>query len=209
MAGTMSQADLVAGLKVMLGDAASSFTGTGDSDFERHLDVAALDMGRVRPRTLVGELTLVADQPNYSVPAELLQPKYTLWGRTERRNRKPWNNNWPAKAPRMSVVENSGSRELWLDPAPTEAQITDLGKSFKYFYFAGHTIDADAANTTIPATDRELLLIRASAQALQELANHGVVKPVSIGDGFGSTPKNGTPAALAESVMTLFERMAA
>jgi len=208
MAGTMSQDDLVADLKAMLMDAANKFPAASDADFKRHLDIAALDMGRIRPRRLPGEITLVADQPNYAAPAGLLRVGYPVWGAPEKAARKPWDANWPGRLPQLTVNENSGTRELWVDPPPTAAQITDLGATYKFFYFAAHAVDANAANTTVQPGDRALLLIRAAAEALQELAHNGVTKPVQLGSaGVGAMPKNGTPGALAEKLLELFEGM--
>jgi len=210
MAGSMSQADLVADLKALLMDAANKFTAANDADLKRHLDLAALAMGQVRARTLVGSLSLVADQPNYPAPADLLRPKFPLWGVAEKRNRKPWEGNWPGRLPRLSVAENSGARELWLSPSPTAGQIADLGATYKFYYFAGHIIDTNAATTTIQLGDRHLLLIRAAAESMQELAHNGVSKPVQLGNaGVGGMPKNGTPGALAEALLKQFEAMAA
>ena len=210
MPGTMSQADLVSDLKAILMDAAGKFTSANDADFARHLDIAALAMGQVRARTLVGQLTLVADQPNYPAPADLLRPKFPLWGVAEKRSRKPWDGNWPGRLPQLSVVENAGVREMWLTPSPTAGQIADLGATYKFYYFAGHVIDTNAPNTTVQHGDRHLLLIRAAAEALQELAHNGVSKPVKLGSGgVGAMPKNGTPGALAEALLKQFEVMAA
>ncbi|HHJ11819.1 MAG TPA: hypothetical protein ENK00_01455 [Chromatiales bacterium] len=206
----MSQSDLVGDLKAMLMDAANKFTAAADADFQRHLDLAALDLGRFRPRTLVGTLTLVADQSNYPAPSGLLRPKFPLWGTAEKRARRPWDGNWPGRLPRLTLVENAGTRELWLSPPPTAAQIADLGATYTYYYFAGHVIDMDAAKTSVQPGDRHLLLVRAAAEALQELANNGVTKPVQLGNaGVGSMPKNGTPGALADSLLKHYEAMAA
>ena len=208
MAG-MGQAELVADLKAILMDAAGKFTAPSDADFVRHLDIAALDLGRFRPRTLVGEITLVADQPNYPAPDDLLDVKLPIWGTREKRARHPWNSDWPGPLPRLSVVENGGQRELWLSPPPSAAQIADLGSAYRFFYFAGHVVDADAAKTSVQPGDRHLLLIRAAAEAMQELAHNGVTKPVQLGSaGVGSMPKNGTPGALAESLLKQFQEMA-
>lgn len=210
MAGTMSQADLVADLKAILMDAAGKFTAATDGDFKRHLDLAALDMGRVRPRTRVGEVTLVADQPNYPAPADLLQTKIPLWGTTEKARYKMWDAEWPGRLPRLTVVEHDGARELWLSPSPSAAQITRLGSAYKFYYLAGHAVGELAADTTVQPGDRHLLLLRATVQALQELASNGIFKPVQLGSaGVGSMPKNGTPAALSEQLMKQFWELAA
>ena len=208
--GDMTRDSLVIDLKAILMDAAGKFTAAANADFIRHLDLAALDMSRVRPRTLVGSITLIAEQPNYAAPAGLLAVKMPLWGVTERRGRNPWDRNWPGRLPTLTLTENAGARELWLSPAPSAVQITDLGATYRFYYFAAHAIGATADDTTIQPGDRHLLLIRAAAHALQELAHHGVTKPVQLGSaGVGSMPKNGTPGALAESLVDLFERMAA
>ena len=210
MAADMSQTALVSDLKAILMSASSKFTAALDADFIRHLDLAALDMGRVKPRTRLGSITLVADQIEYAAPTDLVRPKVGLWGMQERKTRKPWDSNWPEVLPIISMVDGASGMEIHLNPPPTAAQITDLGSEYKFYYFAGHVIDTDAALTTVQAGHWHILMIRATAQALQELANNGITKPVQLGNaGVGSMPKNGTPAALAEQLMKQFEAMAA
>lgn len=205
---TMARDELIESLGHILMDAVDKFDD--DLALDRHLDIAAMDMGRVRRRTLVGEITLVADQPDYDAPANLLSVKCPLWGVDEQKTRKPWACNYPGRLPRLSVYEEGGVRMLWLSPSPSAAQITDLGSTYKFFYFAGHQIGDEEADTTIRAEDRHLLLIRAAAQSMQELAHNGVTKPVQLGNaGVGSMPKNGTPAALAEGLMRTWKDMAA
>ncbi|MFZ5658765.1 MAG: hypothetical protein ACOY5C_02785 [Pseudomonadota bacterium] len=205
----MSLTDLIADLKSSLQDAATVFDAPADADFIRHLNQAALDMGRVRPRTLVGELALVAAQPNYPAPADLLRPKFPLWGMAERQQRRPWDKAWPGPAPRLSLVDTGSGRELWLDPAPTEAQISLLGARYRFYYFATHQIDVDASKTTVLPGDRGLLLLRAQAEAMLEMAMRNIKKPVQLRDGSNSAPKNGTPAALASWLLEAFARQAA
>lgn len=208
--GDMTRDSLVTDLKAILMDAAGKFTAAADADFIRHLDMAALDMGRVRPLTRVGSVTLVAGQSDYAAPADLVQVKLPLWGLYERNSRKPWERHWPGPLPKLSVVDDAGTRTLWLSPAPTAAQIADLGATYRFYYFAAHIVAVAAADTTVQPGDRHLLLMRAAAHALQELAHSGVSKPVQLGNaGVGSMPKNGTPGALAEALVDLFERMAA
>jgi len=209
MPGTMSQADLAADLKGMLKDAANKFTGNANEDFYRHLTLAAQDLARIRPRVVQDSLTLVADQTNYPAPSDLIAPLSSRWGHTERSRRKPWDANWPAPLPRLGLVEAGGARELVLDPPPTQAQITDLGATYYYTYRGTYTVAPEAANTTVPAGDRHILLMRALAAALFELAANGISKPVQLGTGVGSMPKNGSPAALAEMAMQQVEVMAA
>lgn len=210
MPGTMSEADLLADLKAALNDAAAVFTADNDADFKRHLANAALDFGRVRRRTLVGTLTLVADQHNYAAPDDMLGPKFPIWGVEDRRLSKPYDRDYPGRLPRMQLVEDAtAGRELHLDPAPTSAQIGRFGATYRYYYYAGHRIGASAAATTIHALDRDLLLLRAAAEAMRELALRNSKKPVQLRDGLNSAPRNSTPSALAEWLLKEFERRAA
>jgi hypothetical protein len=206
----MSQADLIQSLKEMLMSAADKFDNPTES-LGLFLTTAAQDFGQVRPHTLLGPLTLVADQPNYPAPADLVQPKFSRWGRKEQRDRKPYNSNWVGRLPKLQVINNAGTRELWLDPAPTQAQITDLGSAYQYFYFAAHQVAEAVADTTVRPEDRSLLLVRALAEALFALAARGSTQPITLGAGggsIGSMPKNGTPASLAEKAMDRFHSMA-
>jgi hypothetical protein len=198
MAGTMT-----------LGNAASKFDAAADADFIRHLTAAALDLGRVRPRTLLGSLSLAADQPDYPAPADLLQPKVALWCGAEKRRYKPWDPLYPGQLPRLSRVESGGAAELWLTPAPTAAQIAVCGATFRFYYFAGHLLSDEAGGTTVAAGDRALLLLRALAEGMRELAVSGVVNPVTLSRVMAQVPSNGTPQALTEQLLREFEREAA
>jgi len=201
MAGTMSQADLVADLKASLLDAANSFTSTNDADFIRHLTIAALDLARFRPRTLLGSLSLVADQFAYSAPADIVATKYPIWGVNERNRNRQWDAGYPGKLPRLSLV---GS-EVHLTPAPSSAQISMLGSDYKFYYYAAHVIAADATQTTVRAGDRHLLLMRAAAEAMTELAHKGVINPVQLHRGLGSMPANSSPSAWARELLLRYE----
>lgn len=204
MAGTMTRADLVADLKASLQDAAKVFTAANDADFSRHLDAAALDMGRVRPRTLLGTITLVAEQYNYTAPADLLSYKSDLWGIPGRRIN-PWETSYPGRLPDVRSAVSGAVRELHFLPAPTAAQITSLGATFRFYYFAAHSIGATAADTTLHAGDRGLLLLRAQAEAMKEMAMRNIAKPVQMRDGLSQGPRNGTPSALFAELMRMFE----
>lgn len=207
MPGTMSQSELVDDLKASISDAANIFTAANDADFKRHLDLAALDFSRVRPRTLLGSLTLVADQHEYAAPADLVAPKYSTWGRDERRSAKPWESSYPGRLPRLQLVDDAGTLKVWLDPAPTTGQITLLTSTYKYFYLATHSVAAAASDTTIVTADRGLLLLRAQAEVMKELAVRNSGKPVTMRDGMSGVPKNGTPAALHEQLMEQYREL--
>jgi hypothetical protein len=99
----------------------------------------------------------------------------------------------------------AGSYKLSLEPSPSAAQIAVLGSDFRYYYFARHLIDvADAAKTTVLASERHLLLLRAQAEAMREMAMRNIAKPVALRDGISSGPRNGTPAALHAALLAEF-----
>lgn len=209
MPGTMSRADLVADLKASLSDAAAVFTAANDADFKRHLDTAALDFTRVRPRTLLGSITLTAEESEYALPADLHAFKSSLWGIVPRVRTQPWEKTWPGRLPQARVAEVAGARRLVLAPAPTAQQISVLGAEFRFYYFARHAIGEQAADTTVQPGDRGLLLLRAQAEALRELAVRNAKKPVALRDGVSQAPRNGTPAALFQALLDEFEQAAA
>ena len=202
----MKRDDLVQSLKYQLNDAATVFNNADDDDFIRHLDNAALDMGRVRPRRLSATVSLVASQPNYAVPATVLRVASSPWG-TEKIG-KPWETDYAGPLPRPELAGDFDELELWLEPTPTARQIELLGATYRYYYYAAHEIGEAAADTTVRAEDRALLLLRATAEALCELALRGAKKPTQLRDGLQSGPKNGTPAGLYEQLMKQFNMQA-
>lgn len=204
----MGREDLVQSLKYQLNDAASAFTNTDDEDFQRHLDNAALDLGRVRPRKLRGSVTLVAAQPNYAVPATVLRIAGSPWGMAELRDGQPWESDYMGRLPRPTLNGDADELELWLDPPPSVRQIEKLGATYPYTYYAAHVIGDDAADTSVRAEDRGLLMLRAIAEACAELALRGAKKPVNLRDGSNSAPRNATPSALYERLMEQFNRQA-
>lgn len=201
----MSQADLVESFKLSLHDSISVFTTPDDDDFKRMLDVAAQDFGRVRPRTLLDSITLVADQDTYAAPANILGFKSGLWGMT---TTPPWDKNYPGKIPDCRLVETGTGMMLHFLPAPTDRQIYLLGSEYKFYYYGGHVIGANAAQTSIPLGERGLLLLRAQAEAMREMAMRNIAKPVQLRDGISGTPRNGTPASVYRALMDEFESRA-
>ena len=207
MSGTMSRADLVADFKASLHDAAEVFTAANGADFSRLLDVAALDFARLRPRTLIGSVTLSTGTADYALPVDFHQYKTDLWADPGRA--KPWEKSWPGRLPSIRVAEIAGEKRLVFFPAPTAQQITLFGSSFKFYYFARHVIGTAETDTSIDAADRGLLLLRAQAEALRELAMRNIGKPVALRDGLNSAPRNGTPAALYQVLLDEFNQAAA
>jgi len=201
MAGEMARAALAADLRASLLDAAKAFTAANDADAVRHLERAAEALTAVRPRTLAATLTLVADQPNYPAPADLWRYKSTTWGAARSQ---PWEKSWPGRLPDVREIDGA----LWLTPAPTAHQIAALGASFSFFYYARHAIGVDEADTTVAPGDRALLLLRAQAEAMRELAMRDSVRPTNAQSAWSGQPKTGTPAALARWLLEEFEMRA-
>jgi hypothetical protein len=210
MPGTMNEADLVADLKASLNEAASVFTAASDADFKRQLAAAAVAFGAKRPRTLVGSITLVAEQAQYDPPAGLQGVKSHLWGIAPRMKAQPWDKTWTGRLPDLRLVEGAtpAARKLQLDPAPTAHQISALGAELRFYYYGVHAIGADAANTSILPGDRQLLLLRAQAEAMRELAARNIQRPVIVREAVGSQTRNGTPSALYEKFLQEFREAA-
>ncbi|MCV2349345.1 hypothetical protein [Paucibacter sp. Y2R2-4] len=196
----MTQADVLDDLQRSLHDAASVFSAPDQADWKRHLQTALAAFSRKRRRTLLGTITLQAEQDIYPLPAEVqaefIDYKTHLWGN---KPCKPWSKGYAGALPR--VKEQAGA--LVFDPAPSAAHLAAFGSSFRFWYFAQHRLDA--TGSTVQAVDRPLLLLRAQAEALRELSMRNINKPVTVRDGFSGTPRNSTPAALYAQLLAEFE----
>lgn len=204
MAGTMSLADLVADLKESLHDSAKVFESVDDLAFRRFLSEALPDMQWKRPRTLLGEISLQASVPRYSLVGcpGFVAYKTHLWDAAKPL---PWEQSYPGATPRVEAQRDGGNYWLCFDPAPTWKLIGTYGPSFRFYYFALHTLAIDAASTTVGEVDRGLLLLRAQANAMRELAMRNAGKAVQMRDGVSGTTRNSTPAALHELLLRLFQ----
>lgn len=200
---SMTRTALKASLQSILGDSAQKFAADADA-FDRHLDLAALALARKTRRTMCTKLTLSAGIDEYPAPADLIEVKFSSWSDAAKQY-KPWQGKL-GPFPRPSLIESNGLPVIVLTPAPTSGQIAILGSDYPLFYYAAYRISDVDGETNIGPQYRDLLLIRATVQALLELANMGIAKPVALGSsGVGSMPKNGTPAALAESWLAIFD----
>ena len=203
----MSLADLVITHKASLKDAANVFASGGDTELEQHLLTAADDFRRVKPQIQYGEVTLIADQRAYALPADIGDFKYDTWGQ---RRKQPWETGYSGRLPRTSLAVVAGVKKLVLDPAPTQANIDDAGSTLPYWHVVPHVIHAtDGAQTTIPLTLRGLLILRAQVEAMRQLAMRNLAKPVQMVEGFSNQPRNGTASALYQALSEEFELKAA
>lgn len=201
---------LIAQHKASLLDAAAQFIEADDAAFKRHLAIAAREIAvRKRPRTLAGTLALVADQPMYDAPADLLDVKVADWGLERRAT--PW--NYPrGPLPVLGLWQPDPAQppKLRLAPSPSAAQIAAYGAAMPYYYLAAHALP-EAGDTSI--TDRELnvLLLRAKVEAMRELSIRASMKPTTLrmGQGMGDAvmSKNMTPPALYEQFLREYEAM--
>lgn len=205
MAAGMNEADLVADLKASLFDTAGVFTGEDDADFKRFLAQALPDLQVKRPITRLGEVQLVAGEALYPLAglADFSALKIDLW-RDPAKLPKPWEPSYPGALPRLSAVWSGTEAALMFEPAPTAAHLALLGTVCRFWYFAVHVVGADALDTTVAATDRGLLLLRAQAEAMLALAIRNAAKPVQLRDGLSGTPRNSTPSALHRTLLDLF-----
>ncbi|MCB1788330.1 MAG: hypothetical protein KDJ33_18890 [Gammaproteobacteria bacterium] len=188
-------------LRMLLGDCASKFA---PEQLELLLNDAAEDLARHKPTLRRGTLTLVADTPTYTAPADLLEPRTPHWGIAERDRYQPWEDQYPKRLPTLHRVDVAGTKSLALSPPPTAAQIGALGAEYPYTYAITHTLSETESETTVPPEQRWLLLLRAIAEAMLALAARGVSVPVTLGAGGNNLPKNGAPASLADQFMKAF-----
>lgn len=195
---------LVADFKASLSSAAAQFRAADDGDFKRLLGVALVDMQVKRPITKPGEVGLFALQPRYAVLApDFAALKTHMWA-DPAITPKPWEGNYPGLVPRVAATWDGAAWWLEFSPAPTMVQITVWGDVFRFWYFARHQLSETPGETTINPADRGLLLLRAQAEAMRELAMRNVVTPQQTRDGYSSMPRNGTPSALYAALMAEF-----
>lgn len=187
---SMALADLIADHKLQLGEAVRKRLGEADAVYQRQLLAATLALNEKRPRRASASLSLVAEQARYTAPSDALAVLRLDWG-ADRRFRQPWQQGYIGVLP---VCTLDGDQIL-LSPAPSADQIACLGASAGLRYLAAHSLDADAENTTVPATDRAVLLLAALIEAMRELASANVAEPITLHRGIGNTPSNATPAA--------------
>ncbi|MFZ4286637.1 hypothetical protein [Variovorax sp. HJSM1_2] len=205
----MSLPDLALDLQHSLHDSATAFGADALADMRRFVLQALPAMALKRPRTKLGQVLLQAEVPRYSLAdcADFSAYKTHLW---EQRGcaLQPWDAGYPGATPRMSA-SNDGAG-YWLDfaPAPNALHIAARGSSFRFYYFATHTLGDEPTESTVNLADRGLLLLRAQVEALRELAIRNVTKPVAMRDGYSGQPRNSTAAALHAQLLEIFEAAA-
>lgn len=200
----MALNDLVVDLKASLHDSGKVFVAADDADFKRFLAQALPDMQFKRPVSRLASVDLLADQSRYAMPvADFAAYKLSEWA-DPRRAPKPWEPGYPGPVPRIATEWDGADWWVVLDPAPTLALLACYGTQLRFWYFARHVLGETSDETTVNELDRGLLLLRAQVEAMKELGIRNASKPVQLRDGLSGTPRNSTPAALAEQLMTEF-----
>lgn len=197
---SMSRADLAASLKLLWGDAATHWTLPADADYVRHLDAALQGFGIAWPHRVGASATVTAGVADYPLPADFIGLLSLEWGRDQRARAQPWSTDWPGRAPTAQTLHTPAGWVLRLAPAPTAADVALLGAACRYVYRAQHVIGTLGADTTVPPTLRDALLMYGLAAGLQELAARNVLKPIQLHRGMGSVPANSTPQAALDAV---------
>ncbi|WP_024303316.1 hypothetical protein [Pseudogulbenkiania sp. MAI-1] len=196
-----TQASLITKLQASLLATAESFL---PEDFARHVHVAVADFSRYRPLEMVDTLALQAGLALYPCPAELTVVLGCDWGRDAKLTLDPWDNRWPGALPAIRVMRQGENRVLYLTPAPSARQISLLGSACTYRYGAAHMVSE--TDGTLADQDVPLVVLRAQAEALRELAAKHTTVPYQVRDGISATPRNGTPSYLHTVLMDEFER---
>jgi len=196
-----TRSSLRSALQASLLDSASALL---PADFDRQLDVALADFSRYRPLTQLGQLKLMAGQAVYPAPAGVICLLGLDWGRSAKAALQPWDEAWPGPLPVMQLLDGPDGSCCYLQPPPSGRQIQLLGSLASYRYGVAQRLDEQGC--TVAAGDIGLLLLRAQAEVMRELAIKHSTKPLQMRDGISSTPRNGTPSYLHTVLMEEFER---
>ncbi len=200
----MAFATLVSDLKATLHDSAAVFRAEGDADFKRFLLAALPDMQAKRPITRLGEISLFVEQARYAVTyPDFAGLKVPLWSDAGKLPQ-PWEPAYPGPIPRLAALWDGAAWWLEFETAPNWRHLACLGDKCRFWYFGSHVLSEDGETTTIAPADRGLLLLRAQAEAMRELAVRNAGKPVQLRDGFTGWSRNSTPAALHKDLLDAF-----
>lgn len=181
--------------------------GAQDPHLDRHLDAAVTDFGRVAPLLVSTTLSLVADVANYVAPADAVRFHSTELV-ADQNELPPWDSSRLQIVPEPFITSIAGARCWQFRPTPTNAMLAKLGSSsYPYTYFARHVLSEVDGATTIILEHQSLLVMRAQVESMREMAIRNAHKPIAVRDGMYSQTKNGTPAALADQFMRMWEQL--
>lgn len=198
---TARRDDVIERFRASLLDAAQAFQ---PADLVRLVDVAVVAYSERRPLEREGVLKVHARRAIYPCPPDLECVLACHWGRAEKTTRQPWDDNYPGHLPELSVSSTYMGTVLKLSPAPNADLIARIGEACHYTYGAVHRLDDAGSSLTDGAVP--LVILRAQVEAMRELAQKAVTRPMQMRDGLSAMPRNGTPAALYRYLLEEFER---
>ena len=91
-------------------------------------------------------------------------------------------------------------------PAPTQHMINTLGPRFQYYYLANYKISDAAGESNVSERLLPLLVLLASAAAMEMLMVRGVAKPVTMKAGVGRISK-AEPSVVRDALMDAAKQM--
>lgn len=199
----MKRSQLLSTYTASLLDSQRAFSNE-NGDYERHIGVGLSELARHSPRHVWAELDLLPAQRAYDCPTDLISVFATHYGRDEKAQRHPWDADYPsARLPEVSLYHGGdGTRCLQVRPAPSYALMSQLGAVCAYEYTAAHIVTEDVC--TLTEVDVQLVILRAQAEAMRELAMRNSTTPVNVRDGLTNSPQNGTPSYLYTLLMNEF-----
>lgn len=198
---TVRRDDVIERFRASLLDSAHAFQ---PADLARLVDVAVIAYSERRPLEREGVLKVRARRAIYPCPPDLECVITCHWGRAEKTERQPWDDNYPGHLPELSVSSTYMGTVLKLSPAPSADLIARIGEECHYTYGAVNRLDDAGSSLTDGAV--QLVILRAQVEAMRELAQKAVTRPVQLRDGVSNAPRNGTPAAMYGYLLEEFER---
>ena len=179
-----------------------------DNQVDHLLSVAAVELARVKRFTLCGHVMLQSGIAVYNAPADMIDFKVHIWGRYQRQMYNLWDPRYPRTLPTVTITQGT-PKQIHLSFPPDGHLISLLGSQFSFYYYASHTLSDEPGETTVPIFERDLLLLRAQAEAMKILSIRYADKTVSSKHVISGAAKIGTPAALYKTFLCEFERRAA
>ena len=177
-----------------------------ESDLIRHVDIALKALSEVRPLHKITLIELFAGRSMYGCPEDLIKIYKCQYGVNLKNSQKPWDDSYVGSLPRWHIFNNKDQRILYADPAPNALQIAMIGAHCELIYCAAHVL---TESTCSLSTDEVgLLILRAQAEAMREIAIKNTTQAYQLREGISSTPQNGTPAYLYKTLMQEFNARA-
>ncbi|WP_067519511.1 hypothetical protein [Endozoicomonas ascidiicola] len=199
----MSLQSLKEDLKASLTDSAEYL----EDMLEQLLTLAAAELARFKHYTRHSFVTLQQGVTVYDAPADLIGFKCHSWGLAQRQMYQPWQPGYPQRLPTVSITGGK-TKQLALSFPPDHVLMGQAGCRFDYQYYARHVLSESTEETTVPESERDLLLLRAQAEAMKILSIRYSDKTISSKQMVSGATKIGTPAALYKEFLNDFERRA-